>query len=50
MKSKKIILGQFYTSNEVAEFMVKLATKQKSVKVLDSGCGEGVFIKSLLNN
>ena len=47
-KSKKIILGQFYTSEKVSDFMVDLTTKKKSDKVLDSGYGEGVFIKSLL--
>lgn len=50
MKEKKIILGQFYTSEEVADFMVNLTTKPKDVKVLDSGCGKGIFIKSLLKN
>ena len=48
MKSKKIILGQFYTSKEVADFMVDLSTKQKTAKVLESGFGEGVFIESLI--
>ncbi len=50
MKSKKIILGQFYTSEEVADFMVNLTKKQKNSKILDSGCGEGIFISSLLKN
>ena len=45
---KKIVLGQFYTSIEVADFMVSLSTKPKISKVLDSGCGEGVFINSLI--
>ena len=49
MKSKKIILGQFYTSNEVANFMVNLTTKPQNSEVLESGFGEGVFIKSLIN-
>ena len=49
MKSKKIVLGQFYTSDEVADFMVSLSTKPKTAKILDSGFGEGVFIKSLIN-
>lgn len=47
MKSKKIILGQFYTSEDVANFMVGLSTKPKNAKVLESGFGEGVFINSL---
>lgn len=50
MKSKKITLGQFYTSEEVADFMVSLSTKSKEINVLDSGFGEGVFIQSLLKN
>lgn len=50
MKSKKITLGQFYTSHEVSDFMINLSTKPKTARVLDSGCGEGVFIKSLLDN
>jgi len=48
MKSKKIILGQFYTSEDVAKFMISLSTKSKSARVLESGFGEGVFINSLL--
>lgn len=50
MKTKKIIFGQFYTSPEVADFMVSLVTKPKTAKVLDSGCGEGVFIDSLIKS
>lgn len=49
-KKKKIILGQFYTSDEISDFMVNLSTKSATAKILDSGCGEGVFIKSLLKN
>ena len=49
-RKKKIILGQFYTSDEIADFMVNLSTKSATAKILDSGCGEGVFIKSLLKN
>ena len=48
MKSKKVILGQFYTSEEVADFMVNLATKPKNSTILESGFGNGVFINSLL--
>lgn len=50
MKSKKIILGQFYTSDDVANFMVNLSSKPKDAKVLESGFGEGVFLSSLLKN
>jgi len=46
MKSKKVSLGQFYTSNKVADFMVSLSTKPKTAKVLEPGFGEGVSIRS----
>ena len=49
MKSKKVILGQFYTSKDVADFMVNLSTKKEDSKVLESGFGEGIFLQSLLN-
>ncbi len=49
MKSKKVVLGQYYTSDEVANFMVNLTTKSKDSAVLESGFGEGAFINSLLN-
>lgn len=50
MKSKKIVLGQFYTSDSVAEFMVGLTTKGKDAKILEPSFGTGVFIESLLKN
>ena len=50
MKStKKIELGQFYTSSQVANFMVSLITKEKHAKVLESGFGSGVFLTSLVD-
>jgi len=48
MKSKKIILGQFYTSEEVADFMVSLSSNPKDSAVLEPSFGEGIFINSLL--
>ncbi|MBD3312794.1 N-6 DNA methylase [archaeon] len=45
--SKKKTLGQYYTSPEIANFMVKLSSNKG--KALDSGCGKGVFIKELLS-
>ena len=45
---KKVVLGQYYTSEEVCDFMVGLASVPRSSRVLDSGCGEGAFINSLL--
>jgi len=49
-KNKKVVLGQFYTSDQIADFMINLSTKSKDTMVLDSGFGEGVFIKSLIKN
>jgi len=49
-KNRKISLGQFYTSAEVAEFMIGLTTKSKSAKILEPGFGEGIFIEQLLNS
>jgi len=46
--NKKITLGQYYTSSDVANFMIDLSDKSKSSKVLESGFGNGVFIESLL--
>lgn len=47
MENKKVILGQFYTSEKVAKFMLSLITKDKKAKVLESGFGSGVFLKCL---
>ena len=46
--SKKVRLGQFYTSTEVAEFMVRLADAPPKARVLEPGCGEGAFLEALL--
>ena len=35
------------TPIEIADLMTKLITKGKNAKILDTGCGKGVFIKSL---
>ncbi|MCS6955521.1 MAG: N-6 DNA methylase [Candidatus Calescibacterium sp.] len=50
-KSEKV-LGQFFTSPEVAEFVVSLAQKYVSKKgtACDPACGDGVFLKALLNH
>lgn len=45
--NKKIMWGQYFTSREVADFMVGLISKKKSQLVLEPCAGEGVFIKAL---
>lgn len=47
--SKKVRLGQFYTSESVTEFMVTLSSKSRDARVLEAGYGEGAFLESLLN-
>lgn len=37
------------TPSEIAKFMVDLIESKKTDKVLDSGCGKGVFLNELLN-
>lgn len=46
--SKKVRLGQYYTSKEVSDFMVSLSDTNKKGKVVEPGHGEGVFLDSLL--
>lgn len=48
MKDKKIIFGQFYTSNIVANFMVDLSLANKKGRVLEPCFGKGIFIDALL--
>ena len=45
MKSKKKVLGQFFTNQVLADFMVKLTINEKSKKMLDPAVGMGVFTK-----
>ncbi|MFZ1323839.1 MAG: N-6 DNA methylase [Candidatus Saccharimonadales bacterium] len=42
-------LGQYFTPDFVADFMVSLSTKPKNSRVLEPSCGEGVFLDSLKN-
>ena len=49
-KEQKKSLGQYYTSTDVCEFMVGLSDVSKDARVLETGCGEGAFIKSLINH
>ena len=48
--NKKIKLGQFLTSDEIARFMVALSSKKKDCKALEPCAGKGVFISALLND
>jgi len=50
IESTKIRLGQFLTSKQIADFMVKLATKKKDLSVLEPSAGKGVFVQSLLDS
>ncbi len=38
------------TPPEIANLMVKLITKQQDCNTLDTGCGKGIFLKTLLQN
>jgi len=42
-------IGFVETPYEIAEFMVKLASVPKEAPVLDTGFGQGVFLRALLN-
>lgn len=47
MASAKKHLGQYFTPEHVAEFMIGLATAKKDAKILEPSCGEGIFLKLL---
>lgn len=40
--------GQYFTIDLIAEFMVKLISKQKDKNILEPSCGKGVFLKYLI--
>lgn len=40
-------LGQYFTPEHVADFMIGLSKVPKSAKVLEPTCGEGIFLKLL---
>ena len=40
-------LGQVYTKDIVADFMVSLIDLPKDAYIVDPGVGRGVFVKSL---
>lgn len=50
MKKNVKELGQYFTPEIVADYMVKLSNIDKDKKVLEPSCGEGVFLKSLEKN
>lgn len=41
--------GQYFTPEIVADFMVSLADISKHTRILEPSCGEGVFLKTLIN-
>ena len=45
--NKKIRFGQFLTSEEIANFMVSLSSKNENSKILEPSAGKGVFLDSL---
>ncbi len=40
-------LGQYFTPEHVADFMISLSDASKGAKILEPACGEGVFLKLL---
>lgn len=46
---RKKNLGQYFTPEHVAEFMIDLIESKKTAKVLEPSCGEGIFMKLLEN-
>lgn len=44
----QVSLGQYYTPSELAEWMVQIAEGNPNDRVLEAGCGEGVFLEALL--
>jgi adenine-specific DNA-methyltransferase len=46
--SKKVRLGQFYTSEYVTQLMVAMTDQNRDAAVLEAGYGEGAFLDALL--
>lgn len=46
--SRKVALGQFYTPDVIADFMVGLAQVPPDARVLEPSCGPGAFLAALL--
>ena len=40
-------LGQYFTPEHVADFMIGLSSVSKNAKILEPACGEGIFLKLL---
>lgn len=40
-------LGQYFTPEHVADFMISLSDTPKTAKILEPACGEGIFLKLL---
>jgi len=49
MSNNKKKYGQYFTPREIAEFMINLTSVNKKGKILEPGCGEGVFLKTLID-
>ena len=47
MSKAKNKYGQYFTIKSIADFMVKLITKDRQARILEPSCGEGVFLNSL---
>lgn len=47
MKKTTKNLGQYFTPEHVANFMIGLSSVSKNGKILEPACGEGVFLKLL---
>lgn len=47
MPKQKVQLGQYYTPQLVADWMMTLAQSPRDGQVLEPSCGEGVFLQSL---
>jgi len=44
---EKINLGQYFTPQNIVDFMVSLTQAQKLSKILEPSCGDGIFLKRL---
>lgn len=49
MAKDKNKYGQYFTIDEIADFMTSLISKPKTSRVLEPSCGRGVFLKYLLS-
>ncbi len=50
-KDKKKVLGQYFTSKEIADLLVSMISRKNDTpKILDPGVGEGVFLEMLAHH